>query len=222
MSYSFGKGIVTDGLVFYVDAANGNSYPGSGNTWIDMVGNNNLTLTNGPTFDSANGGSFLFDGTDDTAPGSVNLTPANLTLSFWIKRTHPSSGEWGSWGNYNLGNNGYNKGVILYGDVGKMKATIGQWNSNVISFDCPQNTVVNVTFTYDGTTQKLYKDGVLEDSSTSSAIDYTGGVDTYWGLNESNQYLYQGYFYNQCLYNRALTSTEITQNYNALKSRFGL
>ncbi len=222
MATNGGPNIIEDGLILSIDAANKKSYPGSGTTWKDLAGSNNLTLTNGPTFDSANGGSFLFDGTDDKAPGSINLTPANITLSFWIKRTHPSSGNWGAWGNYNLCNGCYNKGVIVYGDNGLMKATIGQWNNNVLSFDCPQNTVVNVTFTYDGTTQKLYKDGSLEDSSSSSAIDYTGGVNTYWGLDEGGAYLYQGYFYNQYLYNRALSSDEILQNYNALKPRFNL
>ena len=57
--------IVTDGLVFYVDAGNSNSYPGSGTTWSDLIGSNDGALTNGPTFDSANGGSIVFDGTND-------------------------------------------------------------------------------------------------------------------------------------------------------------
>ena len=57
--------IVTDGLVFAVDAANYESYPGSGTTWTDLAGSNDGTLTNGPTFDSGNGGSIAFDGSDD-------------------------------------------------------------------------------------------------------------------------------------------------------------
>ena len=55
MSYGYGKSIVTDGLVFYVDAANSNSYPGSGTTWTDLIGSNNATLDNGPTYSSSNG-----------------------------------------------------------------------------------------------------------------------------------------------------------------------
>jgi hypothetical protein len=63
--YAFGK-IVTNGLVLALDAADKNSYPGSGTTWRDMSGNNsNSTLTNSPTFNSANGGSIVFDGVDD-------------------------------------------------------------------------------------------------------------------------------------------------------------
>ena len=58
--------IVTSGLVLALDAADRNSYPGSGTTWTDLSGNaNNGTLTNGPTFNSANGGSIVFDGTND-------------------------------------------------------------------------------------------------------------------------------------------------------------
>ncbi len=57
--------IVTDGLVLCLDAANSRSYPGTGATWTDLKGGNNGTLENGPTFDAANGGSIVFDGTDD-------------------------------------------------------------------------------------------------------------------------------------------------------------
>ena len=60
--------IVKDGLVLWVDAMNDNSYPETGITWTDLSGNNNnATLINGPTFDTANGGSIVFDGTDDRA-----------------------------------------------------------------------------------------------------------------------------------------------------------
>ena len=62
MSYKYGPSIVTDGLVFYVDSGNDKSYPGTGTTWSDLIGSNDGTLTNGPTYDSANGGSIVFDG----------------------------------------------------------------------------------------------------------------------------------------------------------------
>ena len=65
MAFSYSPKIVTDGLVFAVDAANKKSYPGSGTTWTDLAGSNDGTLTNGPTFDSGNGGSIVFDGSDD-------------------------------------------------------------------------------------------------------------------------------------------------------------
>jgi len=79
MSYSNGPTIVTDGLVLALDAADKNSYPGSGTTWNDLAGSNNGTLTNGPTFDSGNGGSIVFDGVDDY----VNLSNLGLPTSFF-------------------------------------------------------------------------------------------------------------------------------------------
>jgi hypothetical protein len=78
VQYSFGQ-IVTSGLVLALNAADRNSYPGSGTVWSDLSGNNNTgTLTNGPTFSSANGGSIVFDGTNDY----VEMTTRNTALEF--------------------------------------------------------------------------------------------------------------------------------------------
>jgi hypothetical protein len=83
---------VTNGLVLYLDAGNTNSYPGTGTSWRDISGNsNNGTLTNGPTFNSANLGSIVLDGTDDYVNcgnnSSINITGTGLTLSAWVYRT---------------------------------------------------------------------------------------------------------------------------------------
>ena len=90
MGLSHSPRIVTDGLVFCVDAANKRSYPGAGTTWTDLTANkNNGTLTNGPTFDSANGGSIVFDGSDDrvdcASPSELNNI-SEITMIVWIKR----------------------------------------------------------------------------------------------------------------------------------------
>ena len=69
--------IVTNGLVMYLDAANPKSYPTTGTAWYDRSGNGNTgTLTNGPTFNSGNNGSIVFDGIDDyvSLSSSPNLT----------------------------------------------------------------------------------------------------------------------------------------------------
>ena len=70
-----GPGIITSGLISALDAADRNSYPGSGTTWTDISGNNNNgTLTNGPTFSSTNGGAIVLDGADDYInTGTINL-----------------------------------------------------------------------------------------------------------------------------------------------------
>lgn len=84
------KGIVQSGLVLNLDAGVSDSYPGSGTTWSDLSGNaNNGTLTNGPTYNSANGGSIVFDGVDDY--GNFGTVFGNgfgsITVTSWIKPT---------------------------------------------------------------------------------------------------------------------------------------
>jgi uncharacterized delta-60 repeat protein len=85
MALSHSPQISLNGLVLCLDAANSKSYPGSGTTWTDLSGNgNNGTLTNGPTFDSDNLGSLVFDGVDDYSELTSNYTlSAGWTLSFW-------------------------------------------------------------------------------------------------------------------------------------------
>ena len=86
MGFGNGPRIVSNGLVLALDAADKNSYPGSGITWRDVSGNNNNgTLTNGPTFDSSNGGSIVFDGTNDFVTGSIGSINAPFTFSVFGK-----------------------------------------------------------------------------------------------------------------------------------------
>jgi len=88
MASSIAPNIVTDGLVLYLDAANTKSYPGSGTTWTDIAARNNGTLTNGPTFSSANGGLIVFDGIDDyvdCGDNPITKPSGSFTLSYWFK-----------------------------------------------------------------------------------------------------------------------------------------
>ncbi len=89
MSVISGPNIVTNGLVLHLDAANTKSYSGSGTTWTDLSGNgNNGTLTNGPTFDSANYGSVVHDGVDDYIVGNTPVTGnTNATMTGFVKIT---------------------------------------------------------------------------------------------------------------------------------------
>ena len=87
MAFNYSPKISTDGLVLCLDAANTKSYSGSGTVWSDLSrGGNNGTLTNGPTFNSGNGGSIVFDGVNDYVDcGVSNISlPINITLISWI------------------------------------------------------------------------------------------------------------------------------------------
>ncbi len=89
MSGKIGPDINENGLVLSLDAANYKSYTGSGTTWRDLSGNsNNGTLTNGPTFNAANMGAIVFDGTDDKVTISMNSSfiygVSPFSLNAWI------------------------------------------------------------------------------------------------------------------------------------------
>jgi hypothetical protein len=86
MAFNYSPKIITDGLVLYLDAANTRSYPTNGTIWSDLSrNNNNGTLINGPTFNSANGGSIVFDGVDDrVSRNSAIDTGQNFTINAWI------------------------------------------------------------------------------------------------------------------------------------------
>lgn len=224
MSYSYGKSIVTDGLVFYVDAANENSYPGTGTTWSDLVGSNDGTLTNGPTYSSANGGSIAFDGTNDYVDcGANNLFSGNtsFSLSGWLNvKTHSSYGlalyignaaskqsAWIGW--CDIAQTGTNQtiGGGLYGvNLGSGVEENTGWH--------------NVTLTYDTSSLKLYIDGSLTNSRSESGANISSSSIRLGRSNTGTTYDYNGDSSSLLIYNKALSSTEILQNYNALKNRF--
>jgi hypothetical protein len=85
--------IITSGLVLNLDAGNTASYPGSGTVWTDLSGNGyNGTLTNGPIYSSSNGGTIVFDGTNDVASfGNIlNIGLSSWTMSCWVKFNYVS------------------------------------------------------------------------------------------------------------------------------------
>jgi|14_taG_2_1085336.scaffolds.fasta_scaffold12801_3 hypothetical protein len=227
MSYSFGKSIVTDGLVFYVDAANGNSYSGSGTTWSDLVGNTDGTLKNTPTFDSGDGGSFYFNGSNEYTDIKSLVIPANITVSAWINPSATTSA-----------------GQILTSDDSavsirnwqflmeadnKIRAigfhTSGNQNLQFVTTDTiPDDTWTMVSFTSDGTNIKIQFNGV-EKATGSFPYSLLGNGSTGDALIGARKSSSLAAFFNGKIavvqvYDRALSSTEILQNYNALKNRF--
>ena len=226
--YAFGK-IVTDGLVVSLNAADRNSYPGSGTTWTDMSGNgNNGTLVNGPTFSSANGGAIVFDGTNDyVATAGISATVSALTIATWLFVTEPQPNDYSSvifsrggggavTGLHFLGTafggNGYklsytyNGGGYTWG--GAPAVTPSVWNS--------------VTLVLRSTGAFFYMNGQLSASEAGSLA--TTNLSALQIGRDSSTFgrYYKGNLANTLIYNYALSASEITQNYNAQKSRFGL
>jgi len=226
MSAIGGPNIVEDGLVLALDAANVKSYPGSGTNWTDLSGNgNNGTLTNGPTFDSANLGSISFDGVDDYIDMGDKFNTLTGTISFWIKLTNsisvPSSQNqrpWGKNGNFESrwGGGNTTSNASLINDIGASNSTQTVQNEWL-------NTVwYNIATTYDESTNtsKIYVQGVLNATGTAGNVTgLTGNFNI--GRSSTGGYI-DGKISNFLIYDRVLLSTEVLQNYNATKGRFGL
>ena len=222
MGIARGPKIVTNGIVLALDAADKSSYPGTGTTWRDLSGNsNNGTLTNGPTFSAANGGSIVYDGVDDTVSCNLVTSDANnVTMEAWFKAT-TLPGDRGLMLNGNGGSSGYG---LQFGACGTAGTTLyvffGGLNCNVVSYGTlVTNTWYQAVYTRTtspGISNILYINGISRSTNTSSNPNAPAG-STLIGHSAFN-----GNISIARIYNRALTATEVLQNYNATKSRFGL
>jgi len=203
------EGIVTDGLVLNLDAGYLPSYPQNGTSWYDLGPSGNTgTLTNGPTFSSTNGGSIVFDGVDDYATGSLQDS-SQYTLGIWINViTYTVGGGLLGGGNSQIylqlgGGSTWQFFNAFNPSVGP---TLGQWTY-----------IVGVK----GATQdSLYRNASLLNSASTSGISLgTSYIIAQRRVASISTNCRVGIAH---IYNRALSSTEITQNYNATKSRFRL
>jgi hypothetical protein len=233
-------GVVKDGLVLDLDAAKRDSYPGNGAVWTDVSGFQNIgTLTNGPTFDSNNGGSILFDGVDDEVlVGDVVYTMVSgMTWDLWVKRTSD-----GNIFNMMMSNfipymafrgtgsgSDINRYQISYRTI--TGGTTSQRNLYTTGATFNNNIWYNFTYTllYDLQNQlataKIYVNGVFNTSSsnyTDSLYQPSVGSRLRLGNYTSNQYPFPGNISNFKIYHKILSDSEVLQNYNALKGRYGL
>ena len=219
--------IVTDGLVFYVDAGNGNSYPGSGTTWTDLAGSNSGTLepAAGPTYDSANGGSIVFDGTDDYASFSGFTSVASTgTISQWFK---PAI----SWSNAQPSQAMRLSGVHRNWEFGRTNTATAPGGfsfdlGQAVSLETAQRTWSNtlwynmvVTWDTSTNTSKVYIGGTLDNSGSATNSTSVGVFEIARSPGGTSQVWY-GNIASVKYYNRALSASEVLQNYNALKNRF--
>ena len=230
------KPIVRDGLILYIDAANKESYPGSGATVTDLIEDNKTTADSSPTFNSS--GYWEFDTPSDDFIFSINPLYENsvtsFTLSTWINVTlsdhngsvgaivatapgaDPSGG--GFWIAYDDRGGTHSPGEgIAWNCKTASGFQRGKSGNNTIS----NNTWHNVTLVLNNQVT-LYIDGV---SSTNRTVDNSGNysrVNNEFSIGsiDDSSFDYIGLLSNVILYNRGLSASEVAQNYNALKNRF--
>jgi hypothetical protein len=235
MAYHHNPRVVTNGLVLYMDAGNRKSYSGSGTVWNDLSGNvYSGSLVNGPTFNSSNFGSIVFDGSNDYVFRNSNInTGNNFSVFSWI---NPGSinirdGIVGNSYSYSTRRGFYLATANNYsGFSNTFFLSIGVDIAYAIA---PNNSLILNKWNYVGATVinggqeiKLYINGIEPISYTT--VLSSGNIvydinEFYIGARYSGTLEpFIGNISNVKIYNRALSSTEILQNYNATKSRFGL
>lgn len=235
MSYNNGPRIVTNGLVLCLDAANSKSYSGSGTLWSDLSGNNNDgTLINGPTYNTANKRSIVFDGVDDYTALPTNLlihqTGNPFTFSLWFKTS--STGIILGQQNTSTPNSASGWVPSIYIGTNGLLYTSLFWggstgNQSVSSFPVNNNTWNNITITFTSGSQLSYLNGILYATLSKTQVSYAStyyyflgtGKGASWSNFPTSPY-FSGSIANLLFYSRSLTSTEVLQNYNATKGRY--
>jgi hypothetical protein len=216
--------VVTTGMVLYLDAGNVLSYAGTGTTWTDLSLNSNTgTLVNGPTYSSANNGSIVFDGTNDYATTGINLLPSgtqNRTVQVWFKRTNSGTVDvvFG-YGRLEAPNGG------TFGSYIDGSNNIYFWGFNVdtnIGYTITSNVWYNLAFTLTSGVLIAYINGsqVFTFTPSISTVVNTSrlGANQNFVTNANN---FHGNIAVYMIYNVALTSAQVLQNFNANKARYG-
>jgi hypothetical protein len=222
---------ISSGLILNLDSGNTASYPGSGTTWTDTSGNSdNATLINGPGFDTSNGGSITFDGFDDyatiTSSSIFNLGTSSFTFSCFIKSNNFSSDIFyrrifslGSQGN---SNDNFQVVLDIATGAAYMWTTTGQLDT-IGTINVTDNQWHNVVVTRDSNLFTLYVDGNPDVTQTfTGTLSNQGSSPVLGRYGPDNIGRFAGNISTILLYNKALTSTEVKQNFNAVKSRYEL
>jgi hypothetical protein len=213
-NYNYTGGIVTNGLVLNLDAAKVDSYPGTGTTWRDISGNNNNgTLVNGPTFSGiGKQAAIVFDGVDDyVSIPDINFTAATIDIWVYINVygaagtvfVYQSSNGFEVWSDLT--------GFIRYNKNPSVGLTSGSGFT--------RNSWNNIVATSDGTVNRLYLNNINIGSTNGGIFDNTNGDIRISGYNS---YMVNGRCPMLKLYNRALSADEVSQNFNALRGRYGI
>ena len=225
MGFYRGPNIVTDGLVFAMDPGSERCYDGT--TAVNsLVGSNTGTLTNGVTYQSINGGVFDFDGVNEyiAFPDDTNLNNQTLTMESWIQLDSTlyqdafifEKGQVNTQYSNFVATNGY----LYFRTIG---LSSNDQALNITSYTSA-GLWTHITCTYGAGIKYIYINGVLRSTQTG----LTGTISTnttglfLGAYGPGSSYFMDGKIAVSRVYNKALTQAEVTQNFNAQKSRFGL
>lgn len=238
-----GSNIVTDGLVLSLDAANRKSYPGSGTAWFDISGNNNhFTLYNGVGFNSVNGGILTFDGVNDyvASTNNINLTSYDYVAIEIVYKSNTTAAtamvfehtvNWnsnvgglglatnsnGTANTANLNHTNHNT------EVARNYQVINNliWNNNLNLYSRISDSTGRLTYV-DGVITPFNSTGGYATTTTTNAGGSFANSIFYIGSRGGSSIFFNGSISSLKIYGFKIGATEVLQNYNAQKSRFGL
>lgn len=217
----FTVSIIQQGLILNLDAGNPISYAGSGTIWYDANGlSNSGTLTNGPTYSTTNGGIINFDGVDDYCMSYVASISASSTVCIWIK-----SSNYAAKIPLSIDGDNYSSGPNIFFSGNYINWNTGDGAGNPFSNSSyPDSNWHYIVVTNDASTNaKLYIDGVLIGTAGYRSTASTS-FSPFWlaRFHGDNNYTINASIGSSQLYNRVLSASEVLQNYNFTKGRFGL
>ena len=215
--------VVTTGLQLYLDAGNASSYPGSGTAWTDLSGNNrDGTLTNGPTYSGTNGGSIVFDGSNDYVQCSGSLTVTAATFVTWIKRN-------GSQGQYDgiL----FSRGANTTGMNFQVSNQLGyHWNDAGNTYNwqsgltIPDATWCMIAVSVTSTAATAYLCQTGGTTTATNTVNHASSLlnDIKIAQDDAGNRFFNGNIAIAQLYNIALSAGQISTNFEADRGRFGV
>ena len=223
MANLYGPRIVTDGLVLHLDAANRKSYPGSGSTWYDLSGNgNNGTINSGVSYNYNSGGYFNFNGSTGGSVTLPLLSTARASITMLAITNMPASDGGAIFYNGNDGGYGFGIGGSNYDNVGNNAIGLYQiirWIDTNVNWGTGW-MLAGLLINSSGV-PFLIKNGNIV-GSISGTIPNLPVNNAFLGTDRNSTRFFAGDIATATFYNRELSLSEIQQNYNALKGRFGL
>ncbi len=227
----YGPKIVRSGLVLHLDGAQKTSYSGTGTFWKDLSSNNNGTVNGSPTFSSSNGGFFTFDAINDYVDcgngSSINFGTGNFTIEIWATRSTNATTNLRLLGKGGDSDAVGSAGFAFFGSDSGLTFTINPTAAR--SFVSAAGYSVGEWFQVvglieRGVSMRAYKNTVLAGSTTApSGSVSNASVNLNIGRNPAGANVYwSGNVAIVRMYNRALTASEIQQNFNSQRKRFNI
>ena len=221
-------GVVSSGLQLYLDAAVPASYAGSGTTWYDLSGqNNNVVMQNSGniSYTSSGGGYFTLSSNgyfNKATTTGIPIGTSAYTMSVWVQWP---TGAWPTFGGMiGIGNS------IIINETNQFRTTgtnalINYWYGNDLaatSTISPASQWVNIVAQWDGTTRKIWVNGTQVASAAASGLNVLSSLLQVGATNAGGTETLQGNIGQALIYNRALSSTEINNNYTLIRTRYGV